>query len=162
MRKLQNILIDNLQVSIKNVYIRYEDSFTEKNGTEGIFSIGGILKELSIFSTKEDFKEKGLTSGSDMMKKVLKIKDFSFFLDYHSNTKGKKGLNHDFRFDAEKCHEDKTGVVLKTFLEEEFRRKKEENKIKRGKGLEVVQEVNKTHNYLLDTFILEARISINK
>jgi vacuolar protein sorting-associated protein 13A/C len=54
--KLVNKIIDNVQITIKNVYIRYEDEFTAKNQGEGKFSFGILLKEFSAFTTDKEWQ----------------------------------------------------------------------------------------------------------
>lgn len=42
--KIINIVIDHLKVSVKRVYIRYEDTYIDGLGSERLFSIGVMLK----------------------------------------------------------------------------------------------------------------------
>lgn len=56
-------LIDNLEISIKNIYIRYEDSFSAPNQGDGKFVVGILLKELSAFTTGQDWKNKIFAQG---------------------------------------------------------------------------------------------------
>lgn len=49
--KLIAKIIDNLQITIKNVYFRYEDQYSAVNQGSGRFAVGIMLKELSAYTT---------------------------------------------------------------------------------------------------------------
>lgn len=56
--KMVTKIIDNLEISIKNIYIRYEDSFSAPNHGQGKFVLGVMLKEFSTFTAASDWKTK--------------------------------------------------------------------------------------------------------
>jgi vacuolar protein sorting-associated protein 13A/C len=53
MDRLLNKIVDNIQVTVKNIHVRYEDNYSyEKNP----FSLGFTLKALSINTTNGDWE----------------------------------------------------------------------------------------------------------
>ena len=44
--------------------------------------MGVMLKEFCTFTTGEDWKTKIMSLGEDLTNKLVKVKDFSLFLDY--------------------------------------------------------------------------------
>lgn len=50
---LVNKLIDNVEISVKNVYLRYEDNLSSPNFGTGSFSMGILLEEIRIFTDKQ-------------------------------------------------------------------------------------------------------------
>ena len=75
-------IIDNLQITIKNIYVRYEDDFSAPNQGNGKFVLGVLLKELSTYTTGPDWKSKMMAEGQDITNKLAKIENFTVFLDY--------------------------------------------------------------------------------
>ena len=49
-----------MEITIQNVFIRYEDGYTAKGMGDGNFSVGILLKEFCTFTTGTDWKMKGL------------------------------------------------------------------------------------------------------
>ena len=70
-------LIDNLQLTIKNLYIRYEDNI---NSNEP-FAIGICIKEI-YFYTCNSLWESEVSKNSSICYKLFQLVDFSIFLDY--------------------------------------------------------------------------------
>jgi vacuolar protein sorting-associated protein 13A/C len=99
--KLLVKIIDNLQISIKNVYFRYEDEYSAPKQGSGKFAMGILLKELSAFTTNEEWKEKEMVTGSDITFKLGLVKGLTVFLDYdNKNFKGpslveNSGINYE-------------------------------------------------------------------
>lgn len=86
MERMVTKIVENLQITVQNIYIRYEDSYSAPR--QGKFVIGLLLKEFSALSTAADWKTKIMSSGEDITHKVAKIKNFTIFMDYDT------GLNH--------------------------------------------------------------------
>lgn len=80
--KMVTKILDNLEISIKNIYIRYEDNFSAANHGQGKFVIGLLLKEFSTFTTGADWKSKFMSENEDITRKLAKIKNFTIFMDY--------------------------------------------------------------------------------
>ena len=73
---LTNAIVDNLQVSIKNIHIRYEDAIS----TEGHpFALGLTIKELSAVSTDSDWKPSFIQSTSGTTNKLATLGEFAFY-----------------------------------------------------------------------------------
>lgn len=69
-------IIDNIQLSIKNVHIRYEDSFTNVNNP---FNIGIFLEDFSILSTDPNFTPAFLTESHSIIYKLLTLKKLAVY-----------------------------------------------------------------------------------
>lgn len=59
--------------------MRYEDRASAPN--QGMFTLGILLKELSVVTTTADFKDPLMTVGQDVTYKLAKIEGFSILLD---------------------------------------------------------------------------------
>jgi vacuolar protein sorting-associated protein 13A/C len=55
--KLVAKILDNIQITLNNVYVRYEDSYSAPNHGSGTFIIGILLKQFAAFTTGADWKE---------------------------------------------------------------------------------------------------------
>ncbi len=51
-----NKIIDNIEISIKDVYVRYEDAYSSPHS--GKFAVGILLKELVTHTTGKDWTDK--------------------------------------------------------------------------------------------------------
>lgn len=67
--QLTTKIIDNLQFTMKNVHIRYEDKLSDVGHT---FAVGITLKELSALSTDENWSPKFISEPSNSINKVMK------------------------------------------------------------------------------------------
>ena len=73
---LTTAIVDNLQVSIKNIHIRYEDAIS----TEGHpFALGLTIKELSAVSTDSDWKPSFIQSTSGTTNKLATLGELAFY-----------------------------------------------------------------------------------
>lgn len=69
-------MVDNIQVSIKNIHIRYEDS-TSLPGKP--FGVGMTLQELSAVSTDKDWNIDSNTVNTGVIYKLLKLGHFGLY-----------------------------------------------------------------------------------
>lgn len=69
-------IVDNLQVSIKNVHIRYEDSIATPGHP---FAIGLTLKEMSAVSTDGDWRPTFIQSTSDTTHKLAVLNSLALY-----------------------------------------------------------------------------------
>ncbi|OMJ29920.1 Vacuolar protein sorting-associated protein 13 [Smittium culicis] len=76
--QLVNKIIDNLQITIKNIHLKYED--TDSN-LDRPFSIGAVLSSLSIVSTDENWTPMFVQNSSSITYKKLDLENFFFYLD---------------------------------------------------------------------------------
>ncbi|KAJ2809144.1 Vacuolar protein sorting-associated protein 13 [Coemansia guatemalensis] len=83
-------IVDNLQIVIKNIHVRYEDNISNP---EHMFAVGASLGELSAVSTDEEWRETFLHDSGSVIHKLLKLAQFSVYWDTDCQTM--QGLNHD-------------------------------------------------------------------
>ena len=93
-------IIDNIEISIRNIYVRYEDSVSAAR--MGSFAVGVLLKELVTYTTGGDWGEKAMSCGQDITHKIIRMTDFRVFLDYESSDdKSEDGKQDPFGFGNE-------------------------------------------------------------
>lgn len=71
-------IIDNLQITIKNIHVRYEDFACY---TKSPYSLGITLEELSAVSTNENWVENFIEQVSTMSRKLMLLKSLSIYMD---------------------------------------------------------------------------------
>lgn len=69
-------IVDNVQISIENIHIRYEDNIT---APQRPFSIGFTLAELSAASTDRDWSPNVTSPDADTIFKLLKLRHFGMY-----------------------------------------------------------------------------------
>ncbi|KAI5955057.1 VPS13 [Candida jiufengensis] len=74
-------IVDNLQVTIKNIHLRYED---ESVLTEHPYSLGATLGELSAVSTDENWKPSFIAITQVFARKLLTLENLSCYMDTKS------------------------------------------------------------------------------
>eukprot|EP00347_Sterkiella_histriomuscorum_P017164 403350423 len=156
--KMITKIIDNLEISIKNIYIRYEDSFSAPNNGQGKFVLGFMLKEFSTFTSGSDWKTKLMTQGEDITFKLAKLKNFTIFMDYEFEDQKQimeqRGIQYlddqeqqnlvEYKIDYEGLKNDKGNQIFMDILKNELERK------------------DIKHTYIIDRFSMEARLQLNK
>jgi hypothetical protein len=80
-------IIDNIQISINNVYFRFEDTGKDKRtGLDQVFSIGLMLKEFSVFTADKEYKRvkdsKKVEKKDGLTFKVVHLQGLSIFCDW--------------------------------------------------------------------------------
>ncbi|KAI3405553.2 VPS13 [Candida oxycetoniae] len=78
---LMTKIVDNLQVTIKNIHIRYEDKSVL---TETPYTFGASLKELSAVSTDENWQPSFISITQAFTRKLLKLDSLSCYMDTQS------------------------------------------------------------------------------
>ena len=78
--QLVDRIVDNIEISLSNIYLRYEDRYSSPHS--GKFVIGILLKDLVTFTTGPDWKDKRMVKGEELTHKLLKLTNLSVFLDY--------------------------------------------------------------------------------
>jgi vacuolar protein sorting-associated protein 13A/C len=68
-------IVDNVQISIKNIHIRYEDKISNKDP----FSVGVSIEELSAHSTDENWMEAFISSSTGLIHKLLKLSNLAVY-----------------------------------------------------------------------------------
>lgn len=74
-------IVDNLQVTIKNIHIRYED---DSILTENPYSVGLTLKELSAVSTDENWTPSFISITQALTRKLLTLQNLSCYMNTDS------------------------------------------------------------------------------
>lgn len=74
-------IVDNLQVTIKNIHIRYED---DSILTEDPYSVGITLKELSAVSTDDNWVPSFISITQALTKKLLTLQDLACYMNTDS------------------------------------------------------------------------------
>lgn len=76
-------IVDNLQVTIKNIHIRYEDDsvFTDRP-----YSLGLTLEELSAASTDENWEPSFISITQSLTRKLLLLKRFACYMNTDSGS----------------------------------------------------------------------------
>lgn len=77
--QLTTKIVDNLQFTMKNIHIRYEDSISDSGHR---FAAGITLKELSALSTDDQWTPKFISEPSNTINKVRAVEfgDFGYSL----------------------------------------------------------------------------------
>lgn len=76
-------IVDNLQVTIKNIHVRYEDDTAFMDYPYGV---GVTLKELSAVSANEDWVPSFLSTTQVFVRKLLKLKNLSVYMNTNSSS----------------------------------------------------------------------------
>lgn len=74
--QLTNKIVDNLQFTMKNIHIRYEDKISDPGHP---FAAGITLKELSALSTDEEWVPKFISNPTNTINKVNYIAVLYFY-----------------------------------------------------------------------------------
>ncbi|KAJ2693975.1 Vacuolar protein sorting-associated protein 13 [Coemansia sp. IMI 209128] len=82
-------IVDNLQIVIKNIHVRYEDGVSNP---EHLFAVGATLGELSAVSTDDEWRQAFLHDSGSVIRKMLKLAQFSMYWD--TNCQTMQGLDH--------------------------------------------------------------------
>ena len=152
-------IIDNIQISIKHIYFRFEDkmSGSHHNASEHEkFAIGVRLKEFSVFTSDKNFKQTTQDAANavpvdakdkDLTYKVAAIDGFSVFCDWHQIDLECNGGIDLKQLEDIKDQADPANYFYK-ILDGEFSMN----------SLERVQ----THKYLIDGFKVSLHLQLNK
>ena len=82
---LTNAIVDNLQVSIKGIHIRYEDSISAPGHP---FALGLTLKEFSAVSTDADWRPSFIQSSEGTTHKLTVLNELAFYWNTDTNLFG--------------------------------------------------------------------------
>lgn len=76
-------IVDNLQVTIKNIHVRYEDDSVL---TENPYSLGFTLAELSAASTDENWSPSFIAITQSFTRKLLVLRNFACYMNTESSS----------------------------------------------------------------------------
>lgn len=102
---LTTAIIDNLQISVKNIHIRYEDSISAPGHP---FAVGLTLRDFSAVSTDEDWKPAFIQGVSASSHKLAKLGALAIYWDTDTSLIG--------RGEGSEVGADKQGTAHSTFL----------------------------------------------
>jgi vacuolar protein sorting-associated protein 13A/C len=90
-------IVDNVQVTVKNIHIRYEDSISNPNHP---FSLGITLESFDAVSTDENWHPTFIQSTSDTLHKLASLKSLAIYWDTDTKLLGtgkgsQNGVDHD-------------------------------------------------------------------
>ncbi|KAL8763245.1 MAG: hypothetical protein Q9184_000885 [Pyrenodesmia sp. 2 TL-2023] len=105
---LTTAIVDNLQVSIKNIHIRYEDSIAAPGHP---FALGLTLKEFSAVSTDADWRPSFIQSTSGTTHKLAVLGELAFYWNTDATLFG-TGKGTDVGAEAQKTDR---GVLIENF-----------------------------------------------
>lgn len=83
MESLVTKIVDNLQVTIKNIHVRYEDDSVL---TESPYALGLTLQELSAASTDENWQPSFIAITQSFTRKLLVLQSFACYMDTESTS----------------------------------------------------------------------------
>ena len=96
-----NKIIDNLQIDISNIYLRFEDSISNPKMP---YSIGMCLEEIQLYTWNEKWI-RAFVTGQDISLKMAKITNFQMYLNFFDKKCSKdykvrfEDLTHDISID---------------------------------------------------------------
>jgi len=156
-----NSIIDNMQIDVRNIYLRFEDSISNPKLP---YSVGVCLEAIQLYTCNNKWN-KEFVSGKDISLKMAKITNFQIFLNFTNLNRG--GEEDSIRFDEltqdmhiDDVRDDEIKKIIKTRQE----RGVEPNPtIVRTKNflLEEIKGKRKNRN-LIERFCIEARVKLNK
>lgn len=101
-------IIDNLQITIKNIHIRYEDF---NRFTNSPYAFGFTLNELSAVSTNENWIANFIENISSISRKLLTLKSLTIYLDTNiSNNSSLFNIDENLMIENLKKFIDKTTI----------------------------------------------------
>lgn len=103
-------IVDNLQVAIKSIHLRYEDAIST---TDHPFALGLTIKELSAVSTDKDWKPSFIQSTSGTTNKLATLGELAFYWNTDANLFG-TGKGVDVGAEAQKSQH---GDMVEKFRE---------------------------------------------
>lgn len=80
--KLVNKIIDNIQIDIKNVYVRLEDGISNP---EMPWCFGATLGSIQIYTTNDDW-DRDFVTDEVVTKKAIKLQNFAMFVNFSDST----------------------------------------------------------------------------
>ncbi|KAG2213335.1 hypothetical protein INT46_007194 [Mucor plumbeus] len=88
--QLTNKIVDNLQFTMKNIHIRYEDKISDPGHP---FAAGITLKELSALSTDEEWVPKFISNPTNTINKLATLESLSVY--WNTDSRSLAGMHHE-------------------------------------------------------------------
>lgn len=137
---LTTAIIDNLQISIKNIHVRYEDSISAPGHK---FAVGMTLRDFSAVSTDENWKPAFIQGASESSHKLAKLGALAIYWDTDTTLIGKG--------EGSEVGADKQGTAHASFLKQIKSMIPQDDKADLGK-----------HQYILKPVSGQAGIEMDK
>ena len=155
-----NRVVESLEIEVKNVYLRFEDTISNPNMT---YAIGASIESIQLYSCNYRWLKEA-ASGGDFSYKTAKVSNLQVYLNYSD----KKTRNpEEIRFEKlteELDIDDVSDEEIKNIiLTRNETGKPPSSKIVRNKKF-MLEEIKGRGNYryLIENFWIEARIMFNK
>lgn len=158
--RIVNRLIDNIQIDIENIYVRFEDSITN---TKMHYAVGLSLEAIQLYTCNSKF-EREFNSGKSRAYKTAKITNLNIYLDY-AEVKNRK--RHKITFDElatiHKLKDIEDDDIRNIIIERNEKGREPTAELIRTKNfmLEEIKGV-RDNKYLVEKFCIEIRIIYNK
>lgn len=155
-----NKIIDNIQIDIRNIYLRFEDSISNPKMP---YAMGVCLEAIQLY-TCDNTWSRAFVTGKDISLKMAKITNFQMYLNFWDKSRGQ---NEKIRFDelTEDMHIDEVEdpEIKKIIQTRQEKGVQPSPTIVRTKNflLEEIKSARKNRN-LIEKFCIEARIRFNK
>ncbi|CEP17102.1 hypothetical protein [Parasitella parasitica] len=88
--QLTNKIVDNLQFTMKNIHIRYEDNISDPGHP---FAAGITLKELSALSTDEEWVPRFISEPTTTINKLATLQSLSVY--WNTDSRSLSGMHHE-------------------------------------------------------------------
>ncbi|TPX68863.1 hypothetical protein SpCBS45565_g02841 [Spizellomyces sp. 'palustris'] len=83
MTQLVTKIVDNLQITMKNIHIRYEDSLSNPSNP---FSVGITLEELSAVSCDQNWQPAFIHEQTELIRKLSRLGSLALYFNTHSES----------------------------------------------------------------------------
>jgi hypothetical protein len=153
-------IIDNIQIDISNIYLRFEDSISSPKVP---YSIGICLEAIQLYTCNSKW-ERAFVTGEDISLKMAKITNFQIYLNYLDKANGDETP---VRFDelTEDIHIDEIedGEIRRIIESRQEKGVNPNPTVVRTKNF-LLNEIkrNKKNRNLIEKFCIEARVRLNK
>jgi hypothetical protein len=151
-----NRIIDNIQIDVENIYIRFED---EISNPKMPYAIGISLEAFSVYTSNEKF-ERVFVSGNDKTHKTAKIKNFQVYLN---TSKSVNDFNTHIKFDNIAEDEIEFDSIYDIIHERNEKGRDPSDELIKTKNF-LLEEIrgHRDNEYLIENFNIEVRAIYNK
>ena len=80
--RLINKIIDNIQIDISNLYVRFEDNLSDPSTA---WCFGASLQSIQIYTGNNQTWERDYVPDHDITRKVIKLQNFACFMNWSSD-----------------------------------------------------------------------------
>jgi hypothetical protein len=151
-----NRIIDNIQVDVENIYIRFEDEISNPNLP---YAVGVSLEAFSLYTSNERF-EREFVSGNDKTHKTAKIKNFQVYLNTSTSV---NDFNLNIKFDNIAEDEIEFDSIYDIIHERNEKGRAPSDELIKTKNF-LLEEIrgHRENDYVIENFNIEVRAIYNK